>query len=84
MRRSRHFIKLFYGIYALTIIVSLVAIAEFKPSKSILIASLILAVGVVINTYLNRRKNYLSKDMVLEYAIVGLAVLIVLLSAIRH
>lgn len=75
--------NVFYGLYAVVILASLVAIAVFKPNKLVLGASILLGAGVLISILANQRKKYLSKDMLVEYIIVGLAVIIVLISAVH-
>lgn len=83
MRKSRRFMDTFYGFYALLILVSLVIIARFRPSNLVATAVILLGLGVLVSISANRRKNYLSRDMLIEYTIVGLAVLVVLISAVR-
>ena len=73
----------FYSFYALFILASLVVIALFRPSSLVAVAVVLLGLGVLISLSANRRKSYLSRDMLIEYVIVGLAVLVVLISAVR-
>ena len=73
----------FYSFYALFILASLVVIALYRPDKLVAVAVVLLGLGVLISLSANRRKNYLSRDMLIEYVIVGLAVLVVLISAVR-
>lgn len=84
MKLSHRLMNMFYGFYALAILAGLLAVALFKPSGLVWSAVILLSAGVVISILANRRRRYLSRDMLMEYIIVGLAVLIVLISAVRR